>query len=234
MVAMTLVIGHRGASASAPENTVTAFRLAAEIGADAVELDVRRGRGGAMVVHHDAHLRDGRAVLDLAESDLPAAVPTFRQALDACGTMIVNVEIKNDPTEPDFDPTEALADHVASELARRGGGRRWLVSSFRLATVDRMRAALPSARTALLTMALTPRAIEVAATHGHGAIHPFVDTVDEVGIRRAHAAGLAVNVWTCNDPDRMAELIAWGVDGICTDLPDAALEVRRRVSGDLR
>ena len=48
-------------------------------------------------------------------------------------------------------------------------------------------------------------------------------------MRRAHAAGLAVNTWTCDDPDRIRELIGWGVDGICTNVPDVARRRARRL-----
>ena len=66
------------------------------------------------------------------------------------------------------------------------------------------------------------------AAAGHVAIHPWVDRLDEAAVRRAHSLGLAVNVWTCDDPDRMRELMSWGVDGICTNVPDVALGVRSR------
>ena len=65
---------------------------------------------------------------------------------------------------------------------------------------------------------------------GHAAIHPWVPTVDRAAVDAAHAAGLAVNVWTCDDPDRMRELIGWGIDGICTNVPDVALAVRAAAS----
>jgi glycerophosphoryl diester phosphodiesterase len=68
------------------------------------------------------------------------------------------------------------------------------------------------------------------AAAGHVAIHPWVTTLDEASVRAAHGAGLAVNTWTCDDPTRIRELIAWGVDGICTNVPDVALAVRREVS----
>ena len=64
------------------------------------------------------------------------------------------------------------------------------------------------------------------AAAGHVAVHPWVDTLTEAAVRAAHGAGLAVNTWTCDDADRMRELIAWGVDGICTNVPDVALAVR--------
>ena len=66
----------------------------------------------------------------------------------------------------------------------------------------------------------------MTAAHGHVAIHPNVGGLDLAGIRRAHATGLAVNTWTCDDPARIRQLIAWGIDGICTNVPDIAVAVR--------
>ena len=228
---MTSIIAHRGASSRARENTVAAFVRAGEVGADGVELDVRRTGDGVLVVHHDPHLGDGRVICRLAGADLPAHVPTLAEALDACAGMFVNLEIKNSQREPDHDPTDRIADVVAAELDERGGGPRWLIASFRLATVERVRVVLPTARTAWLTQSFDQELVARTAAAGHDAIHPDVRTVDEATIRAAHAAGLAVNAWTCNERARMRELIAWGIDGICTDVADVALAVRRELLG---
>lgn len=229
---MTLIIGHRGASAAEGDNTLRAFRRAVEMGADGVELDVRRTADDGLVVHHDAHLPDGRAIVDVAAADLPGHVPTLDAALDACAGVFVNVEIKNDPAEPDHDPGDWVAHRVGELLVRRGGGVRWLISSFRAETVATCRAILPGVRTAWLVEAIDGDVIERTAAAGHVAVHPWVATLDEASVRAAHAAGLAVNTWTCDDPARIAELIAWGVDGICTNVPDVALAVRHSVTGN--
>jgi glycerophosphoryl diester phosphodiesterase len=219
------VIAHRGASAVERENTIEAFRRAAAMGADAVELDVRRSAAGVLVVHHDAYLPDaGRAICTLDE--LPAHVPTLGEALDACAGMWVNVEIKNDAREPDFDPTDSIADETVAHLLARGTDDRWLISSFRLETVDRCRALAPVLRTAWLVGAVPADAPAVLVERGHGALHPWVERLDRATVDACHAAGLQVNTWTCDDPVRMAELIGWGIDGICTNVPDVALRVR--------
>ena len=228
---MTRIIAHRGASRAEPENTLAAFRRAGEMGADGVELDVRRTADDRLVVHHDATLPDGRVIRTVAAADLPDSVPTLAAALDACADMFVNVEIKNGPDDPDFDPTEWVAHRVIAELATRTPHSRWLISSFRLETVDVCRRLLPSVPTAWL---VGPAPVEVVATcarHGHAAIHPWDRHLTFESVRAAHAVGLSVNTWTCDDPDRMRELIGWGVDGICTNLPDVGLEVRRGSSG---
>jgi glycerophosphoryl diester phosphodiesterase len=101
------------------------------------------------------------------------------------------------------------------------------VSSFRFETVDRCRSVLPTVRTAVLTQSPSVALLDRTAAAGHDAIHPSVAVVDADYVRAAHSLGLAVNVWTCNDRDRMRLLVDWGVDGICTDVPDVAIEVCR-------
>jgi len=223
---VTLVIAHRGASAAEPENTLAAFTRAVALGAEGIELDVRRTADDRLVVHHDAHLPDGRVIRRTAAGELPDHVPTLEAALDACAGAFVHIEIKNDPNDPDHDPSNWVASRVATELDRRGDAARWLISSFNLATVDRMRNVAPFVRTAWLTYQLDTEVIATAAAHRHPAVHPYYELVDADGLRAAHVAGLAVNTWTCDDPARMADLIAWGIDGICTNVPDVALAVR--------
>lgn len=225
---MTLVFAHRGASVAEPENTIAAFRQAVALGADGVELDVRRTADDHLVVHHDALLPDGRVIVETRFDDLPASVPELTAAIAACGDLIVNVEIKNDPDEPDFDPSDWVGYRLAAVLARQGISARWLLSSFRLQTVDRLRRLLPGVRTAWLTTDADEAIVERAAARGHHAVHPWVDRLTEDGVRRAHAAGLVVNTWTCDDPDRIRELASWGVDGICTNVPDVARSVLTR------
>lgn len=225
---VTLVIAHRGASRAEPENTIRAFERAVEMGADCVELDVRRTADDHLVVHHDPHLADGRVIRDTARADLPDSIPELSPALDACTGIAVNIEIKNEQGEPDFDPDDWVLEQVADEVERRGALSRWLISSFRPATVASCRHRLPAVRSALLTYTADHEAVSGVAVAGHDAIHPWDRVVDEASIRHAHSLGLAVNVWTCDDPERMRELMAWGVDGICTNVPDVALEVRRR------
>ncbi len=234
-----LVIAHRGASGSRPENTLEAFRHARELGADWVELDVRRSADGALVVHHDAHLPDGRVIVATPAAELPAAVPTLAEALDACAGMGVNVEIKNDPAEPDFDPSNDIAVTVAqvirSWLGPEGSAAaRVIVSSFTKETIDRLRAEAPELPTGWLTFDLRDHAAVVgrAVAHGHAAIHPYDPFVDRDLVGQAHAAGLAVYVWTVDDPARMVELAGMGVDGIITNHPDRARGVLDRPGGD--
>src|SRR4051794_34863056 len=132
------------------ENTVAAFAAAVRMGADGVELDVRRAPDGRFVVFHDA--------LPLP---LPDWVPTLTEALDACGDLLVNVELK-----------EPIGPQVLPLLA----GRRVLVSSFDLASVDAVAGQVP---TAWLVAGVDPGAIETCRAHGHVALHPYDTAVDE-------------------------------------------------------
>lgn len=229
---MTLVYAHRGASAAEPENTVAAFRAAARMGADGVELDVRRTADGAAAVLHDATLADGRPLVDLPLDEVPPEVPRLAEALDACEGLVVNVEVKNAPWDADFDPGEALADLVVATLADRGGRDRVIVSSFGEGAVARVRARAPELPTALLTAVLTDDQVdglvdEVVAA-GHVAVHPHHLTVTPHLLERCHGAGLAVNTWTVDEPVRIAALAALGVDGVVTNVPDVALRALGR------
>jgi len=227
----TQIMAHRGASVAAPANTVAAFVLARDMGAHAVELDVRQCATGELVVHHDPHLADGRLIIHLAKPHLPAHIPTLDEALDACGDMWVNVEVKNHRTEPDYDADDRRTLAVLGVLRRRvtqhGDTRRYLLSCFRRTTVDRVHAEWPALPTAWLTV-LVRDARELARdlrASGHSAVHPEVSRVSREMIDIFHSEGLAVNTWTCDDPARMRELIDWGIDGICTNVPEVGLRV---------
>jgi glycerophosphoryl diester phosphodiesterase len=227
VILQTAIIAHRGASADYPENTVEAFRAAATLGANWVELDVRRTADGALAVHHDAHLGDGRAIVDLAAADLPANVPSLAEALEACRPLGVNVEIKNSPHDVDFDVTAALVEPMVSVIAECS--QPILVSSFHGPTLDRVRVVDPSVATALLTFDLSDpsRTISDAVAAGHVALHPFDRTVTHELVELVHQAGLTINVWTVDDPARIEELAEMGVDGIVTNVPDIAAAVLR-------
>lgn len=223
---VVLVIAHRGASVAAPENTLEAFRLARQLGADWVELDVRRTVDGMVVVHHDAHLPDGRVLGDLSSDELPESVPSLAEALEACDGMGVNIEIKNLPDDPDYDAEHMVSAAVAGLVAAYLGPERALVTSFNVDAVDSVHRVDPTIPIGYVTDLLDPAlAVDRAVAHDMQHLHPFDPMVDAALVRRAHDAGLHVHVWTVDEPDRMAELVGIGVDGIITNVPDVARAV---------
>lgn len=235
---MVKVIAHRGASTVAHENTLEAFRLAAELGADWVELDVRRTADGLLVLNHDAHLEDGRLIRDTARRDLPSHVCELAEALDVCSTMSVNIEIKNHPDDADFDPDQTLTREIVELVGRRGEQAKTLASCFHKPTIDLVHRLDPTIATAMLGYLPTDIGLEAddwggwtasVAADGHRAMHPWYPLVDASVVGAIHDAGMEVNVWTVNDPDHMADLVEAGVDGLCTDVPDVARAVLERL-----
>ena len=226
---MTIVLAHRGASRRERENTLAAFAVARALGAPWVELDVRLASDGALVVHHDPSYGDGRAVHATPGDERPAHVPLLAEALAACEGMHVNVEIKNSEGELGYDPTAAVVRPTVAVIVAAGWRDRVLVSCFNRATLGAVRAAEGALATAFLTAQVPIEAAERddwlagLAADGHTALHPLWPLADAELIVACHAAGLAVNVWTCDDPGAIRRLAGWGVDGICTNVPDVAL-----------
>jgi glycerophosphoryl diester phosphodiesterase len=223
-----LVIAHRGASAAFSDNTLAAFAGAVAQGADGVELDVRRTADRRLALSHDDTLADGTVVVEAPFAALPDHIPDLASALDVCEPLaVVNIEIKNWPDDKDFDPTERLAEDVVALLDARGAlddGRN-LISCFHLPTVDRVHELAPALPTAWLLGLIEDPAdlIDRAAAHGHVAVHPHHAFVNDELVRIAHAAGLAVNTWTCDEPERIRWLADLGVDAVVTNVPDVAL-----------
>ena len=136
--------------------------------------------------------------------------------------MGVNIEIKNNEPDPDADVEELVAEATVALLAQRGGGDEVLISSFNPATLVRVRERAPHLATALLVVEPAPDVVDVLLAAGHQALHPYDWFVDEDLVTGCHAAGVKVNVWTVDDTNRMTELLALGVDGLCTNVPAAA------------
>ena len=238
---MTQVIGHRGASRDERENTLAAFRAARSQGADGVELDVRRTADGRLAVHHDAHLPDGRAIVETTWENMPVPVPDLAAALEACrGFGTVNVEIKNWPDDVDFDESLAIVDAVVDTLRELTDDLRavLLVSCFHLPTLDRVRALDPELATAWLVIGpgvgpgtetlradgdVVAATVAAVAERGHRALHPHHAFVDADLVTAAHEVGIEVNTWTVDDPDRIRWLAGAGVDAVITNAPADAL-----------
>lgn len=239
----------------APENTLLAFQLAVEAGADMIETDAHLAHDGTVVLIHDADLARTtnctgsigfRNVADLTACDAgywftpeSAAGHPFRgtgllvpsladlfSLLEGLATNVrINVEIKNRPGDVGFDPDDRLAAVLVRQLKALGACSRVIVSSFNPASIDKVKDLDKSIRTAYLC---TPRSDLYARTayavaRGHDALHPHESSLPprsaDRTVRMMHEAGLLVNVWTVNNPQRWRELTEVGVDGIITDDP---------------
>jgi glycerophosphoryl diester phosphodiesterase len=221
-VPMTAVQAHRGSpdeAAGVGENTLQAFMRSRRLGADGVELDVRLTRDGALAVHHDPVIPNLGPIFELAAGELPGSVPLLGDALEVCAGLIVNIEIKNLPGEPGYDPSERLARSVADLVVVRDLVPSVVVSSFWPETLDAVHRACPDVATGLLVAPwFDPgESIPAALSRSCTSLHLHLTLVDEALVARAHDLGLSVAAWTVNDRLEVAELSSIGVDTVITD-----------------
>lgn len=219
--------GHRGASAHARENTVEAFALAIEHGADGVELDVRRSRDGALIIHHEDRAAPGST--PFIEQDLRTIkaatpwVPTLDEAWRAIGpTALLNIEIKNDIGAADFDQSRRIAPDLVRWIEDNAATDRVMMSSFDGIVLSSVKERNPAITTGLLaTASVDPAAaIEWALRDGHASVNLPAPVVLADATRIVDAARpLRVLVWTVNDPGTALALADAGVDGIFSDDP---------------
>jgi glycerophosphoryl diester phosphodiesterase len=240
-VALPLIVAHRGASAEEAENTLEAFQLALDVGAGAVEFDVRITADGHPVVLHDPTLdrtTDGagvvrsRTLAQVREARIATAdggttrVPTLAEVLGLLsGRAAVDIEIKNIPGEPDFDPARELAvEAVHRALDDVGFVGGVIVSSFNPLSIAASRSARPDIATGLLTeySVEATAALRFAAEQGHAWVLPFVGMVDGAGSSfpgAVHEAGLLLGTWITDDPEQAVALVRSGVDAVATNDP---------------
>ena len=225
------ILAHRGSPdprTGVVENTLEAFDRARRMGADGVELDVRLTADGALAVHHDPDIPGLGAVADLTVGELPPHVPLLVAALDACSDMTVNIEVKNLPSEPGFDPDEATARLVATVLTELGRLERVVVSSFWAPSLEAVAEVNPSIPTGLLLAewADPTWGLGLAREVGCRAFHPAHALVTASLVEAAHAVGLTVAAWTVNGQPAVTAMAADGVDTVITD--DVATAVAAR------
>ncbi|RFA13024.1 glycerophosphodiester phosphodiesterase [Subtercola boreus] len=248
------LLAHRGLATSAVENTLPAFRAAAQQGALYVECDVHASLDGVAIVAHDPDLSRLLGISssigsltagELAALDLGDGVGfcTLQDALLALPATRFNIDVKSD----------AAARPAGVAIAAAGAEDRVLLTSFsdaRRRAAIRAAAGTSGAAVATSASARTFLLVLVAGTLGLAPVVRWllrnVDAVQvpetalglRVPTRRMlsliHSAGVEMHVWTINDPRRMVELLAVGVDGLVTDRVDLALEVVARTKPNLR
>lgn len=239
---MSLIYGHRGASGHAPENTLEAFKLAMDMGADGFELDVHMSADGALVVIHDETVdrtTDGTGfVKDLTLAQLKALdacngmekyrgakIPTLGEVFDLVRDThhIVNVEVKTD--ECFYPQIEEKCLALAKE---KGVEDRVIYSSFNHYTLMKLRELKPDARLGMLFGDIMVRPWEYAEQLRVDYLHPMKMNIYVPGFGEgARAAGYGINMWTINDEETMAECLKQDA-GIITNYPDVAVALKNK------
>jgi glycerophosphoryl diester phosphodiesterase len=243
-----MVYAHRGGAALAPENTLLAFETGLAAGADGIELDVRLSLDGVAVLMHDPTLDrttdatgpvDARTAEELALLDAGCrferdgafpfkgrgvGVPSLRDVLDRHRGPSIMIELKS------ADPR--LARAVVEEVHAAGAVSRVTIGSFQKGALDAVRILDPAIRTGADTDDVRSGLDGVNARPIFDAfqvpeVYAGMRVVTPEFIARAHDAGVAVMVWTVNQPDDMRRLLEWGVDGLITDRPDIAVPLVR-------
>ena len=226
---------HRGASGYAPENTMEAFALAADMGADGVELDVQMTRDGYLVVAHDERIErvsDGSGYIrDYTLKELKklhfnrtcpeyknAQIPTLREVYELLKStpLEINAELK---TGIYF--YEGIEERVLELAARMGIMDRVIYSSFNHYSVKKIKDLDKRVRTGILYMDGLWQPVKYAKEIGADALQPAFYNLFYPGVMdEAHKSGLGVQVWTVNEEEHMKQCLACGADAVVTNYPD--------------
>jgi glycerophosphoryl diester phosphodiesterase len=247
-----LIFAHRGGCALGPENTLAAFDLGLQAGADGLELDVHLSADGLPVVHHDATLDRttsqagplaARTAAELAQVDAGfrfarnggfpfrgqgVGIPSLRDVLLRYRDVPIVIEMKVDSAQ--------MGEAVARDVIAADAVDRVCIAGYGVRSASAARAALPG----VATSATHPE-VRLAVYRGlagwpvrHAVYGCFqvpertklVRIVSPRFIRDAHTAELKVQVWTVDDESDMRRLLEWGVDGLISNRPDLAIRVR--------
>ena len=239
---MPLLIAHRGDSANTPENTLAAFRLAYENGADGIELDVMLSADRQLVVIHDDTLdRTSNGHGEVGEIPLTALreldagawfSPKFKGELiplldevftELGGKFLINVELKNYKT-----PKDQLPELVVALVKKHALSDSVLLSSFNARNILRAKSLAPEIRTGLLTLpgllGLPMRGF-LGRRYGADDLHPYYRDVSAKMVQTRHQIGQKVNVWTVDAPNDLRRMQSCGVDMIICNDPAHARQI---------
>ena len=237
----TKVIAHRGASGYAPENTLEAFLLAIEQGADGIELDVQLSRDGIPVVIHDEtidrvtdrtgyvkdytlqELKELTVLKDRFPQYSQSKIPTLNEVLEAVKSsgIQVNIELKTGIYwYPDIEKK------VAEIVEETGMKEKIIYSSFNHYSVQRIKEIVPDAETAYLYSDVILNVEDYARKTKVDGLHPAVYHVKMADFLKGYIeSGLNVRVWTVNEEADMKALTEAGVTAVITNYPDVAARI---------
>jgi glycerophosphoryl diester phosphodiesterase len=223
-----LRIGHRGARAYEPENTLRSFKKALEIGVDAVELDVRKTRDNQLVVIHDLDVKkttNGKGLvneLTLKEiqgfsTEKGEKIPTLKEALDFLDKKVkILIELKE----------TGIEEKVLALVRENGLQKNVVIVSFLEDALRKVRELDKDVEMGLI-YATHKNPIKAALELKAQYLVAFYRFTHTANIQRAHENGLKVIVWTINTPEEVAEYVKKGVDGIASDKPDILAQYAR-------
>jgi glycerophosphoryl diester phosphodiesterase len=216
-----LRIGHRGARAYEPENTIRSFKKALEIGVDAVELDVRKTKDNQLVVIHDADVKrttDGKGLVsELTLPEIKALstekdekIPTLEEVLDFLDKKVkILIELKEAGVEK----------QVLTAANERGLQKNVIIVSFIEEALQKVRELDNEVETGLI-YARHKNPLKTALELKANYLLPLYRFTHTDNVQKAHENSLKVIVWTINNPEEVAEYAKKGVDGITSDKPD--------------
>jgi glycerophosphoryl diester phosphodiesterase len=216
-----LKVGHRGARAYEPENTLSSFKKAMELGVDAVELDVRKTKDGQFVVIHDADVKrttNGKGLvseLTLKEiqslsTEKGEKIPTLEEALGCLGKKVrVFIELKE----------TGIEEQVLAVVNKKALKKSVVIVSFLEDALHKIRELDAEVETGLI-YAKHKNPLKAALELKAQWLLAFYRFTHTANVQKAHENGLKVIVWTVNTPEEVAEMVKKGVDGVSSDKPD--------------
>lgn len=222
-----LVIGHRGAMGYETENTLASVQKALDLGVDMIEIDVFNIKSGETVVFHDERLErlsnaggniEEYYVADLRQVILDGnhKIPLLQEVLRLINNkVILNIELKG-------DGTANRVNHITNVYIEKMGWSKEniVISSFNWEELREMRELNPDIAIAVLTEEDPLKAIDIAKELNAVAINPWYKTLSAENVSKIQEEGFKVFTYTVNEPEAIAEVISFGVDGIFTDYPD--------------
>jgi len=234
-----LIISHRGASLYVPENTLSAFKKAVQLGTDGIELDVQMSKDGHVVVIHDTTVNrtsNGYGkVKKLTLEQLKALdfgswfskefknehICTLEEVFDCLKNWdgLINVEIKKE-----WFQFNSIENKVADIIAEFDMRNNTIVSSFSVLSLLKMKRIDKSIKTGILYSSSSKRFFIFAKLFKMNAIHPWYKDVTKDMKKFATMNKLKINTYTVDKPSEIRRLADIGVNGIITNVPDIALK----------
>lgn len=237
----TMIWAHRGASAYAPENSMEAFMMARNMGADGIELDIHLSKDGHLVVSHDETVdrcSDGKGLIndkslpELLELDFSngkenffnTRIPTLEQVLEFIkgSNLTLNIEIKNE-----IIFYEGIEEKAINLVSKMGLDHKVIYSSFNHYSLTIVKKLKPSAHIGLLYSEAMVDPCLYAKHLGAVAIHPYYRTLMVPGIiENCKKHSIKIHPWTVDRQDDINWLLEENVDAIITNRPDYAVSIR--------